>query len=397
MSTFYSLFYHLGKHLKKGQVLGTSPPLDRKPSLIRRLAPPILCGLVGILITIIIGHIPYSYSSLLLSGLLITFIITHILWFHKAIEPLRHDFKKSTDPSLRLTSPSSTPQSLREEEHTQNILIEASFFQLLRERLNMDHQPYIQAQSLQDDKTYLIQTKGLIPILKDNQLEILAQPIINLPQKRLTFFSCIPCVTLENGMLINLKTLSGLENNLPFNQAIDKMVLLQTLQFVRRHHITHPNHGFVCSLPASVYKDRHSIEEISEFLHKTHFTFQALIFEVPLDITDPLFNNLSPLKSHGTRFIGKWQNKKLPTNLAEIIVPFVDFIMLPYFELSAWLKTQPRRQSLESLHHILEISPQIIISHVDKEQDLYYNLPLPFDFASGRAFGLPKPFYHIQV
>ena len=374
----------------------TSPPLPREPSFIQRLALPVFCGLTGILITIVLGHIPHSYSSILLSGFLITFIITHVLWFHKVIQSLRHDLKKPGDPS-KLVPAFSAPPVLREEEHTQDILLEASFFQLLRERLNIDHQPHIQAQSLQDDKDYLVQINGLIPILKDNQLEILAQPIVNLPQKRLMFFSCIPCVTLENGMLINLKTLSGIANNLPSNQAIDKMVLFQTLQFVRRHHMTHPNHGFVCSLPPSIYKDRHSIEEISDFLHKTHFPFQGVIFEVPVDMTDALFNNLTQLKGYGARFIGKWPHKELPENLADVIIPPVDFIMLPYGELSARLKKQPRRQSLEALRYLLEISPQIIISHVDKEQELYYNLPLPFDFASGRAFGLPKPLYHIQV
>jgi EAL domain-containing protein (putative c-di-GMP-specific phosphodiesterase class I) len=374
----------------------TSPPINAESSLIRRLVLPVFCGLVGILIAIAISHIPYSFSSLLLSGFLITFIITHIFWFHKVMQPLRYGLKEPAVPA-RLGPPSSVSQSLLKEEHTQDIRIEASFFQKLREKLTILHQPYIQAQSLQDGKAHLIQTDALIPLLRDNQIEILVQPVVNLPQKRLAFFSCIPCVTMENGMPINLNTSVASPNNLSSNQALDKMVLFQTLQFVRRHHATHPNHGFICALSPSIYKDRHSLEEISEFLHQTHFPFSGLIFEVPLDMAVPLFNTFSQFKSNGVRFIGKWQNKALPINLAEMAIPAVDFIMLPYSELSAWLKRQPYRQNLATLHHILEFFPQTIISHVDHEQDLYYNLPLPFDFASGGAFGLPKPFYHIQV
>jgi EAL domain-containing protein (putative c-di-GMP-specific phosphodiesterase class I) len=361
----------------------------------RRLGPPICCGLIGILITIVIGNIPHSYSSFLFSGFLITFIMAHVLWFHKIIQSLRQDLKRATEPS-RVVSPHPSLAPLGEEQ-THELLIEAAFFQLLREGLAIDHPPHIQARSLQDNKAHLIQTNSLIALLKENQLEILAQPIVNLPQKRLTFFSCIPCVTMENGMLINLNTLRESSNNVASNQAIDRMILFQTLQFVRRHHATHPYHGFICSLPGTIYKDHHFLEEMGNYLHKSHFPFQSLILEVPLDIQEAVFTNLLQLGRYGVRFIGKWQNKALPKNLAELVIPSVDFIMLPYGELSGWQKSQPRRQSIESLQQILEISPQIIISDVHQEQELYHNLPLPFDYALGDAFGIAKPFYHIQV
>jgi len=374
--------------------LDTYLSLDRLPSPIRRLAPPVFCGLIGIFITIMVGNIPHSYSSLVLFSFFMLFTFAQVLWFHKVIQTLRQDLKISTNTS-RLP-PHSLFTSI-EEEHNHDLMIEATFLQLLRDRLAIPHFPHIQAQSLQDHKAHVIQTSGLIPLLRDNQLEILTQPIVNLPQKRLTFFHCVPCVTVENGMLMNLNTLSGSPSNLLSNQAMDQMILFQTLQFARRHHTTHPNHGFVCSLLPTLYKDPHCLEEISEFLHKSHFPFQGLIFEVPLDMSDSNFKNLSQLKNYGARFIGKWQNKGLPKNLRDLQTLSVDFIMLPYSELSMWLKKRPRRQSLESLQQILEISPQTIISQVDKEQDLYHHLPVPFDFAIGNAFGTVKPFYHIQV
>lgn len=359
----------------------------------RRLVPPMLCGLIGILIAIIVGHIPHSYSSIVLSAFLITFIISHVFWFHNVIQSLRQDLKRSVE------APKVPPLSTIsfEEEHTHDVMVEASFFQSSLDRLNIPFPPYIQAHCIQDNKTQLLQTESLVVLLRDNQVEILAEPIVNLPQKRLMFFSCIPCVTIENGMLIKLNTLSVVSSHLSFNQAIDRMILFQTLQFIRRHHVTHPNHGFVCYLPPTIYKDHQCLEEICEFLHKSHFPFQALIFDIPLDISEPIFKHLSQLNHYGVRFIGKWQEKPLPESLEGLLVPSMDFIMLPYYEMFSWLKGQPRRQSLESLHQVLERAPQIIISHVDQEQELYHNLPLPFDYASGNAFGLPKPFYHIQV
>jgi hypothetical protein len=371
--------------------LDTSSPLSGSSPSIRHLAPPIFCGLIGIFVTIGIGHIPHSYSSLVLSAFLIVFIIAHTFWFHNVVQSLRQDLQKSAE----ISEPPSS--SAFEEEHTRDVMVEASFFQLSLDRLHIPFPPYSQAHCIQDSKTQILQTEGLVPLLRENQIEILTEPIVNLPQKRLMFFSCTPCVTLENGMLINLSTLSISSSHLSFNQAIDRMILFQTLQFIRRHHATHPNHGFVCHLSPAIYKDHQCLEEICEFLHKSHFPFQALIFNVPLDIAEPIFKRLSQLNHYGVRFIGKWQEKPLPENLKELLAPPVDFIMLSYCELVSWLKGQPRRQKLESLHQILESTPQIIISHVNQEQELYHNLPLPFDYASGSAFGLPKPFYHIQV
>lgn len=371
-------------------------PLHRVPSSLRRLVPPVFCGLVGIFVTILVGNIPHSYLSLVMLAVLMIFIVAHVIWLHKVIQTLRQDFKVAPETS-RFIPPASSHFTYPEEEQNHDVLVEATFFQLLRDHLNIVHTPHIQAKSLQDNKTHLIQTNGLIPLLKDNQLEILTQPIVSLPQKRLSFFYCVPCVTVENGMVINLNTLSVMPNYSLSHQAIERMILFQTLQFVRHHHKTHPNHAFVCTLSPILYKDHACLEEIGEFLHQSHFPFQALIFEVPLDMSDSLFNKLAQLKHYGARFIGKWENKDLPKNLMELPVRTIDFLNLPYIELSTWLKKQPRRRSLECLQQILELSPQTIISNVDKEQDLYHYLPVPFDFAAGDAFGLVKPFYHIQV
>jgi hypothetical protein len=369
--------------------LEPSSPLAKEPSLVRRLIPPISYGVVGIFITMMIARIPHSFSSVLLSSVLILFIVTHIAWLHKVIQPLRHDLKKPDS--------SPPPKSPQEENHTHDVSIEARFFQQLQERLNVTHQPYVQAQSLQDDKTHLIHANGLVPLLKENHLEVLVQPIVNLPQKRLAFFACIPCIPVGNSMLVKLNTHVDPTNTIPPSPAIDKMVLFQTLQFIRRHHTATPNHAFICPIPSSILKDRHFIEELTDFLYQTRFPFSALIFEVPLVIADPIFHNFSLFKQYGARLVGKWEGKELSPNLTEMTGSSVDFIMLPYSRLLTWLKKKPRRQSLASLRYTIDIAPQIIISQVEKEQDFYGHFPLPFDFGTGNAFGLPKPLHHIQV
>ena len=379
---------------EKGQIVDIFPHYGSNFSPMRHLALPVLCGLIGILVAIVVGNIPYNYTSIALSTFLITFIIAHVVWFYHVIQSLCQDLKKFIGIP-KAPSPSLSPSF--EDEHAHDVMVEAKFFQLSLDQLNAPSPPYIQVQSIQDNKTQLLQTESLVPLLRNNQIEILTEPIVNLPQKRLTFFSCIPCATIENGILINLDTLLMSSSHLSFNQAIDRIVLFQTLQFIRRHHITLPNHRFACYLSPTIYKDHQCLEEVFNFLHKSHFPFHALIFYIPLNVSEPIVNHLSQLNHYDVRLIGKWQDKPLPENLEELLIPHVDFIMLPYDKIFAWLKGQPRRQSLGALHQILKSAPQIIISRVNREQELYHHLPLPFDYACGNAFGLPKPFYHIQV
>lgn len=374
----------------------TSPPDDiSNPSLIRQLMLPIFCGIGGILLTLIIGNIPFTHTSLLLSAAFMAVLMAQALWLHKVIQSLREEIKK--DDAIKLPLPQIN-QLVSEDEHSQNdVLIEVNFLQQSLDRLDIPHPLHVQAKGLQDNKPHLLLTKGLLPLLKDNQVEILVRPIVNLPQKRLTFFHCIPCVIIENGANINLNTLSGDSESLPSYQAIDRILLFRVLQFVRRQKAIHPNYGFVCHLSPAIYKDHQCLEELCNFLQQSHFPFQGLIFEVPLEITETTLNHLSRFVRQGVRLVGKWQDKPLPENIADLVVPKVDFITLPYSELSLWMKKRPHRQGLESLQKILEIPSQIIISNVSHEQDLYQNLPLPFDYASGSAFGLAKPFHQIQI
>lgn len=362
----------------------------------RKLAIPLICGLVGIGLIIFFDRIPPQYTSLVIGGFLLIFFMTHVIWFQKAIQSLRKDLKITTEVQ-RYPSPTPSPHKSAKEEHNGGVLLEATFFQLLRDHLNVEHAPYIQAQCVQDNKTHLIQTNGLIPLLKENQLEILTQPIVSLPQKRVSFFECVPCVTLENGMIINLNTITLASNYALSQQAIERMILHQTLQFVRRHHHAHQNHGFVCHLSPQIYNDFQCLEEMIEFLYQSHFPFQGILFDLPLEIGDIQFQNLLKLQKYGVRFIGKWSQKDLPKSFSELALPSVDFIMMSYQDLSTWVKKQPRRKSVESLQQIHDFSTPIIISNVDLEQDLYQYLPVPFDFASGNAFGLVKPLSQIHT
>jgi hypothetical protein len=363
---------------------------------LRRLSLPLACGIAGFFLTIFIDHIPHDNVPLFVLVFLTIVIVAHILWFHKIIQQLREELKISTQTSKFKISQASSPP-IQQDEQKHDRLIEATLFQLLKDNLNTDYPPHIQANCLQDNKIHLIQTSGIIPLLKENHLEILAQPIVSLPQKRLSFFYCAPCVTLENGMVIDLNTMVVPSRYSTSVQPIEFMILFQSLQFIRRHHHSHPNYAFICALSPNLYQDKRCLEEITEFLMKSHFPFQSLIFEIPLEISETHFSSLLQFRRHGARFIGTWQNKDLPTDLVELPSPSVDFVMLSYSEVEVWLKKQPRRQSLISLNQILELSPQTIIVHVDKEQDLYQNLPVPFDFAAGNAFGLSKPLYHIQI
>jgi len=376
--------------------LGTPPPFTQESSPLRRLTLPFLYGLVGIGITLAIDKIHSINSALLLSSFLAIFIITHIWWCQKIVQSERQKFKKieNTAPS---ESSSLDAFKVFKEERSQDLLVGETFLKKAINQLAIPHPLHFQASSLQEPKTHLLQTKGLVSLLQDNQLETFVQTIVNLPQKRLAFLSCIPCLTVGSGITINLNTLAAVSSNVPSTQAFDWMILCHILQFVRHNHMINPHYGFMGRLPVTVYEDKACFEDLWAFLCQTHFPFQSLIFEVPLDIPESTFANFLPLQQAGVRFIGNAEDNPPLVSLTNWSYPPVDFVKLSYGKIMKWLCQQPRRHGLASLQQMLEICPPFIISQIPQEQEFYRNLPLTFDYGAGRAFGVVKPFSHIQL
>jgi len=374
--------------------LGT---LDEKQSLVARIVPPVLFGITGVVVGLIVANVPHGHASIALGGLLVLCLIAQGIWLNQIIQSLRRDVKPVVTQKPAL--PIAPPPLQVVEEHTNIELAEAKFLSVLQSRLENAHPLHIEAKCLQSFKNHIIHTNGLLLLLKDNQVELLVEPIVNLPQKRLSFLSCIPSTTLSNGTLINLNSIVAptIGNTKVFHQTIDMMFLLQTWQFIRRYHHSHPTHRFVCRLAPSIYQDPLCLDEIFTFFHKSRFPFRDLIFEVDLEEAEAHLSDLTSLNHHGAQLMGIWQNKPLPEKLASLSRPNIDFIALPYDDLIAWMAQWPRRQGLESLKEILNWPTQIIVSNVPQEQDLYQNLPLAFDFATGPAFGIPKPFSQLQL
>ena len=372
--------------------------LDQKQSLVARIVSPILFGITGVVVGLIVANIPHGYVSVALGGLFVLCLIAQGIWLNQIIQSLRRDVKPPVAVQKPVL-PTSLPTIPFVEEHPNIDLAEAKFLSILQNRLEGSHPLHVEAKCLQNLKTHLIHTNGLLLLLKDHQLEILSEPVVTLPQKRLSFLSCIPATTLPNGDLVNLNTIEAgpAGETKVFHQTIDMMFLFQILQFIRHHYKSYPSYRFICRLAPSIYQDSLCLDEIFSFLHKSHFPFQGLIFEVDLEELGASLSDLTCLNRYGIRLMGTWQNKPLPKKLNSLVWPNIDFIALSYGDLVAWIKQWPRRQGLDALKGILDWPSQIIVSNVPQEQDLYQDLPISFDFAAGPAFGIPKPFSQIQV
>lgn len=341
----------------------------------------LLCCLITFIMVVTMDDLD-DHLTFLLSLFFAIFMITHALWLHKFIQSFRRDFHKKEISSERV------------EAH--DTIINMPFFQELSKQLSIYPSLHMEAQSFQSNQTHLLLSNQLLPLLRDELIEILTEPIVSLPQKRLAFFSCMPVLTVHENLTINLLTLKNLSHNLLWQNAFDMMVLFQTLQFIRRQGETHPNHGFICHLPSTVYKDIECFHEIIKFLLKSHFPFHSLIFLIPIEHTHNLLHHFPQKNPYGIRFISIWQDHTSFLTASELAKLPVDFIMLSYPQLSLWAKQKTRAQGRQTLDQILNGTSQIIISQVSQEQELYTQFPLSFDYASGNAFGLAKPFYHFQ-
>ena len=351
-------------------------------------------GLGGIFMALVKGNFLPDYLFFFLSVFIVIFLSGQSLWLHKRMQAIRSDIGKMAVAMPLPDSPSPVSASGAFSPDASGV---PASLPLYLEGLDIPHSPHMAAQGIDDPKPWLFETGTLLACLKNDTLEMLVQPVVSLPQKRVAFFQCIPSMAVEHGIRVNLAALAGKPRNLLSGKAIDKVILIKTLQFIQHCQAAHPTHIFICHLPATLYKDHQAVSEIYNFIHQSRFCVQNLVFEISLSVPAPALHYLSAHLQAGIRLLGKWQDKPLPENLEELSPAHLDFMAISYPGLRDWVKKKPRRLGLELLSQTLETVCPLIICNVSGEQEFHENLPLAFDYASGAAFGLPKPLPQMRL
>ncbi len=224
--------------------------------------------------------------------------------------------------------------------------------------------------------------------LRKDQVDLVLQPIVSLPQRKRRFYECFSRLRTANGELILPDQYIPIAERAKHITAIDNMLLFRCVQLIRRIHRKSQNVDFFCNLSPHTLSDTDFFSDFVDFLVTNQdlaghlvFEFAQADFERWSEAGAGLLRRLSQL---GCRIsLDQVQDVELnPGLLAQRQVSFVKI------EVNLLLKTLARRPYL--LQSLRRREIDVIVEKVEDEERLIGVLDYEIDFGQGYLFGEPR-------
>jgi len=224
--------------------------------------------------------------------------------------------------------------------------------------------------------------------LRKDQVDLVLQPIVSLPQRKRRFYECFSRLNTANGEMIMPDQYIPIAERAKHITAIDNMLLFRCVQLIRRIHRKSQNVDFFCNLSPHTLSDTDFFTDFVDFLDTNKDLAGHLIFEFAQADFDRwseagagLLRRLTQL---GCRIsIDQIKDVELdPVLLARRHVSFVKI------EVNLLLKTLSQRPYL--LQSLRRRDIDVIVEKVEDEARLIGVLDYEIDFGQGYLFGEPR-------
>jgi len=243
---------------------------------------------------------------------------------------------------------------------------------------------------LDDDSILEILRDGL----EQNRVDLVLQPIVQLPQRKRVFYEAFTRIRDQNGDNLVPEQYIGIAEREGLVTAIDNMLLFRCVQLVRRTQNSKQDIGFFCNISAHSLTDRHFFSDFVEFMADNARLAPNLIFEFPyatvVNRDHDIEQHLKQLASLGFQFSVD-QVSSLNIDCEDLIknrfkyVKFdaeilLDEVLNPTGPIAvADIKRVFNRQGMDLIVEKIETEPQLL--------DL---LDLKIDYGQGYLFGKPR-------
>ncbi len=228
--------------------------------------------------------------------------------------------------------------------------------------------------------------------LNDDRVGLSLQPIMQLPSRRLSMYQCIAEIRTQEGTDIPAATYLPIAEQAGLLATINNMLLVRSVQFVRRMRRQRSQVGYVCEIVGETLRDRDFFSDFTAFMRENtdlagHLHFQITQHDAyRLDAqTD---QELAALGKLGFRFVmDKTTNLDLfVSDLSDKGFRYVK-VEAPVLIEKLSKQADPRvlRRNLD--HGAIDL----MVDGIDKDAQLVRLLDFGVDFGQGALFGQPRP------
>jgi len=224
--------------------------------------------------------------------------------------------------------------------------------------------------------------------LRNDQVDLVLQPIVSLPQRKRRFYECFSRMRTDDGAMIVPEQYIALAERSGLITAVDNTLLFRCVQLIRKIQRKSQNVDFFCNISPHTLADSDFFVDFLDFLENNEELAPHLVFEfAQADFARwskagaRLLERLSYL---GCRFsLDQVNDMDLDTTaLVKRRVSFVkveaDFLLRTLRDNAAILRSLRRRQI------------DLIVEKVEHEGRLLDLLEYDIDFGQGYLFGAPR-------
>ena len=231
--------------------------------------------------------------------------------------------------------------------------------------------------------------------VEENRLDIYLQPMVTLPQRKVRFYEAVTRLRDENDQVLTADDFIGIAEAAGLIGRIDHMVMLRSVQVLRRLMVRNKEVGIFCNMAAATLGNPVTFAQCLDFLEAN----RALAPTFVLEFKQAVFRNLGPVESEhlaalaqrGYRFsIDHVTDLRIePRELADRGVRFI--------KVPAALLLDPRQSSTADIHPsdlsdlLGRFGIDLIAERIEGERAVVDLLDFDVRFGQGFLFAPPRP------
>lgn len=229
--------------------------------------------------------------------------------------------------------------------------------------------------------------------IKADQVELLLQPIVSLPQRKPRYFECYSRIKALDGGSISPEHYIDLAEQAGLMPTIDNAILFRSIQIIRKVQKKDFAMGFFVNISERSLADRFFMESLIEFIDSERQILTRLYFEIKQDAYEVLKTRerktFDKLISRKCRFSYD-QPKTLDLNLKDLQNDGFAYIKLDQNLLLESIQTQGLEATRNLKKSFDKAGIDVIATKIENENTLKEILDLNVDYGQGFLFGLPS-------
>ena len=234
--------------------------------------------------------------------------------------------------------------------------------------------------------------------IKSDRIEMMLQPTVSLPQRKLRFFECFSQLKDQNDDIINFENVASSPRGESVMQIIDNTLLFRCLQLIRKLVKKKLDVRFFYNLSIATLCDQKFINSFMDFIASNRLITENIIFEMDYNhlmharaqnnkiMLSSILDSFTQLGCH----FSVDHVKNLDVNFQYLQEHGVKFLKIDAVILMATIKEDAGNRIKMFKQQADQHGVDIVLTKIEQQEQLLELLDFHFDYGQGFFFSPPR-------